>query len=440
MPLQTNSAWWATDKAEGLKARIAQIQKINDPTTNADEILKYGKVLLFVLLAFTGLLGGVSYYKNFSGTFPPEVAAFMALCLTFVIEWGKNYAAKWTLRIPFFRGFGSLTQRPENTFVWIGLLCIAGATFYMSVFNSTIGGHQLATVLSQERNASAFTADTRAIDEQILATQKGIADNQEIKWKGTTTYQAQKAISRQSEALTSLQRQREATVSAQRADWEKSQGQKEANSNYTASLVMASGGWVELLQALLILLIVSCEKSLDSRAGAPSPTPSQKPGIGFQQQAIVTAEQHRPEQPRSPIGFHRPPTPPPPPVPITGLPTVPVKNAVEQRSTAEQHLEQEQEQATAMVADIKEWRKRANQCFGRSFLSQSETARRNNRKRCEIYCTMLEATGHIVVKDYNVQPIGLLEIQEPKSFKTGPSVVQVIQSCKSRLQTIGHEQ
>jgi len=440
MALPNTNAWWAADKTEGLKARIAQIQRINDPTTNADEILKASKVLTFILLLFTGLLGGLSYYKNFSGAFPAEAAIFMALSLTFVIEWGKNYATLWTLRIPFFRGFGHLISRPENTFVWVGLLCIGAATFYMSVYNSTVGGRQLATMLSHERNTVAFKPDTREIDAQIASTQKGIEANQAVKWKGTTTYTAQKAIAKQSDALTSLQRQREATISAQRADFEKLQGRQEANTNYTASLVLASGGWIELIQALLWLLRVSCEKSLDSRAGSPSPAPSSKPGIGFRQQEQFATARHystdddeHPEElrmPRRPIGFH---SASPPPVTITGLPTVPGKNPVEQCSPKEQPENSTTTPAT-VLADLKYWEKRARQCFDRYYTQQREEKRMDNKQRCECYLGMLSSVGVLTEVDFKTQH---LKIEHPQEYRFEPWSIGQIEANKKELLRIG---
>lgn len=430
------SAWWQPNKQKELEDRIKKIQKFRDPGTNADEILRFGKLLIFLLLAFTGLLGGISYYKNFSSSFPEEVAIFMAFALTFVIEMGKNYAAKWAIRIPYFRGFSHLSEKVENSLVWLGLLAICAATFYMSVHNSTIGAKQLAIVLSQERNQTEFVPDTKNIDKQILATQKQIEEHGKIKWKGVTTRDAQKAIIKGSSALENLQAQRSLTISQQRKDWEKIQAQKDNNSNYTANLVLASGGWVELLQILVILLIVSCEKTLDSRMPHPTPEPQQQ-GIGYRQH-YASAE--HPEQ-RKPIGFKRynpeqeqEQPHKNKPVPITGLPPVTQKNVVEQWPTTILSGT-----GTAVLADVKEWTKRANQTFGRSFMSQSETARQNNRERCELFCTMLQAVGVDVQKDYDRQPVGLLEFKYPDKYNTGPEAIQIINACKRKLQEIGRQ-
>lgn len=434
MALQ-NSPWWQSDSEQGLKSRIAKIQKFRDPGTNADEMLRFGKVVIFILLCFTGMLGSINYYKNFSGTFPHEAAIFMAFALTFAIEFGKNYAAKWAIRIPFFRGFSHLTQRPEDTLVWASCILIAGVTFYMSIYNSTIGGQHLATILGQERNQSAFSPDTRSIDAQITTTQKQIDEHGKIKWKGTTTRDAQKAIIKGSAALETLQQQRAQIIQQQRKDWEKAQGQKEVNINYTAKLVLASGGWAEVLQLLFFLLLVSCEKTLDRRITPPTPAPSHQTGIGYRNHNYANAEQEQ----RRPIGFRKQEQPEQPPVPITGLPVVPEqKNIVEQWPTAilpEQRSEQEQTTAAAIVADVREWKKRANQCFGRSFMSQSHKARQDNRQRCDLFCTMLEAVGFEIQKDYDAVP-GILEMTEPEQYNIGPDPIRIVLECKRQLSQI----
>lgn len=439
---EEKTAWWKHrhDNGESLQKRIDRIHKINDPNTSADETLRWGTYFLYGLLAFTGMLGGLSYYKNFSGAFQPEVAAAMALILTSVIEFGKNYCSKLAIRQPFFLGWRYVSKSPENSFLWVSYVAIAGATFYMSVYNSTIGGQQLSRMLHSERNQVTFAPDTRSIDAQIDATNRSMAENQAIKWKGTTTYTAQKAIARQSSAMETLQKQRADVVSMQRADFEQSQAEKAENSNYAANLVMASGGWVELLQALIILLLVSCEKSLD-KSHAPTPS-AQKHGIGFNRPAMVTAQHYQPEQeqeqrePRQPIGFHRRQAPPP--VPITGLPTVPLKNTVEQCATAEQP-EQEQEQPTTqatVLADVKHWDKRAKQCFARYFEQKRDEKRRDNQQRCMCFLGMLGSVGVVCEVDWHYEH---LKIEHPEQYTFQPWSLDTIQANKRELATIGKQ-
>lgn len=257
--------FWAKDRAETLRARIEKINKLNDPTTNADEILRWGKVFLFALLGYSALLGFFCYYKNFSKSFPQEVAIVLSIILPCAIEFGKNYCSTWAIRQPFFHGFPSIFASKAKTFIFAGLALIGVATFVMSIRNSTVGSQQLSLMFSHERNASVFTPDTRVIDEQIAATQSSINDNRNIKWKGTVTYQAQKSIQSQTKALTTLQSQRQEAIQQQRADWEKDQSYKTEQAGGVAALVLASGGWVELLQFLFLFLRVACEKLLDNR-------------------------------------------------------------------------------------------------------------------------------------------------------------------------------
>lgn len=299
-------AWWTREKRDALGERIGKIQRINDPTTNADEVLTGAKILIIVLLFFSGALGALSYFKNFSISFSFEFSCFLALCLTFTIEWGKNKCATWAARIPFFQGWGHISRTPANTFIFAALVLVTMATFAMSIYNSTKGGEQLALMLGQERNHSPFQADTKSIDEQIAATQLAITNAPMGKWKGRMYYQDAKGVRADKKSLESLQRQREATSAQQRADWEKEQQLKQTNTSFGAKVVLASGGWVELLQVLLIILRVACEKTLDGRQ---SPTPQQQraPVAGFkpgQPGHVPVQNTLRGQQLPRPIGFN----------------------------------------------------------------------------------------------------------------------------------------
>ena len=272
-----------------MKARIRAIQRVNDPTTNADEVLTGAKILLWALLIYSGMLGALNYFKNFGLSFPYWLAVFMSLVLAFAIEWGKNRCATWAIRLPFFQGFKFIFSTPANTFIFLALLAVAIATFAMSVINSTRGAEQLSLMLSRERNASPFQPDTKDLDTQITDAQKSIDENRGIKWKGTVTYQAQKAIQSQTKSLETLQRVRQDRLNQQRADWEKQQSIQEDQGNHAAGIVLASGGWVELIQFLLIILRVACEKNLDGRQ-APTLQGEEKREIGFRSNSAYAAE------------------------------------------------------------------------------------------------------------------------------------------------------
>lgn len=273
---QKQRPFWAKDREETLHARIQKINKLNDPTTNADEILRYGKWILYALLAYSTLLGFFYYYKSFSKSFPFEIAVFFSVILPVAIEFGKNYCATWAVRQPFFHGFPSIFASKAKTFIFAGLVLIAIVTYAMSIRNSTVGAQQLSLMFSHERNAVAFVPDTRVIDEQIAATQSSINDTRNIKWKGVVTYQAQKSIQSQTKALSTLQSQREEAIRQQRQDWEQDQTYKSDQGNNIAGLVLASGGFIELLQLLFQILRVACEKLLDNRLPHPTPATRQQ--------------------------------------------------------------------------------------------------------------------------------------------------------------------
>lgn len=273
--------WWHREKRDGFQDRIKAIQRINDPGTYSDEVLKGSKILLFLLLCFSGMLGALSYYKNFSISFPAEFSIAMALTLTFVIEWGKNRAATWAVRIPFFQGWRSLGYSPANTFIFAGLVAVSLATFCMSIYNSTKGGEQLAIMLSHERNHKDFTPDTRDVDAQISATQQGVTNAPMVKWKGKSYYQDARSVRAANKTIETLARQREDLIKSQRADYERNLAMQASQTGFASRLVLASGGWIELLQILLIVLRVACERNLDSRSSTtPSAAYYQQNGTG----------------------------------------------------------------------------------------------------------------------------------------------------------------
>lgn len=443
-----NKPWWKADREASLSRRVAEINRINDPGTNADEVLRAANWIIFALLCYSGLLGGLSYLKNFEAFLPFPIALFLALALTLAIEFGKNSATKWVIRAPFFQGFRHIFGRPENTLMWLGLIALSAGTFTMSVINSTAGGEQLARMLTTERDTSGgFRADTRDIDAQIAAGTKNIEEARKTQWRGTTTTTSQKTILETQKSLTSLSAQREKAIATQRADWEAGQAKKANNDNYTASLVLASGGWVELLVAILILIAVSCEKILDSRqAGAASPTPDTSGGIGFRRAApVATFEAPAPPpplapEPRRPIGFLRDREVEKPESravlsteQTTVPPTVPFEIAVEQRSTAIGYSEQPglNNSIVSMMADIKEWQKRAQQTHKREIESQGQKARQDNRDRCTCYVNMLRAVGFIIsVSDQKLNFI------EPEQYNIDEKAIRIIEAQKVKLKII----
>lgn len=433
--------WWDGDKKQALESRIKRIQKMRDPKTNADEILLGSKFFLWFLILFTGILGGISYFKFFSTSFPLWAAVAMAGILTVVIEYGKNYCSTGAVRTPFFLGWNYIFSAPAETIMWVGLVLVSASTFSMSIINSTRGGHQLAIMLGQEKDGNTFTPNTAGVDSLIAYNQKNIAEASTVKWRGVTTRTSQEAIKQYSTTISSLQQQRETLIAQQRKDWERGEEIKDNNRTFSANWVFAAGGWVELLQILFILLRVSCEKILDSRIAHPTEEKNGAP-IGFKRGAYQTAAAEHSGAPntepeiRRPIGFFTDrdqakttssPVPPP---------TVPDQIAVAQCSTdisTEQSAQNSTTRnstaptvparATGVLADIKYWQKLSRMALERSETQQRLSKRKDNWDRYCAYRTMLEALGVRVERGEGYSLI----FTHPPEYNTSDEAMRIVE-------------
>jgi hypothetical protein len=285
--------WWKTTNPQTLDDRVQAVQNVNDPTIMSDDVLRWSKVALYALLLFTTILSGFSYFKFFEHSFGPNIAAAMAILLACIIEFGKNWGGLRVLRIPFFHGWGHIYSTVSATIMWAGLLALAVVTFSASVYNSTKGAEQLSLLLGHEKNRTVFEPNTADIDAQIAATEKRIEENRAVKWKGTTTVDAQRTIKAESRNLNSLQAQRETRIQQQRADYEKESGIKDSQNQFTAGSLLAVGGWVELLQVILMFVRVSAERSLDKTGAArrtTTPPPPNSNGQTTQNGAYKVAQ------------------------------------------------------------------------------------------------------------------------------------------------------
>lgn len=269
----TNSQipWYNRVKGETLEERVKRVQNVNDPTIVADDVQRWSKRFCYLLLIFTTGLSGFSYYKFFVGSFG-VFAIFMATAIAITIEFGKNWGFLKVLRIPFFLGWNHIKSEIHESVMWLGLLLLAAATFGASVYNSTHGAHELATMIGHEKSYSPFAPQTADIDAQIVATQTSMAANRGIKWKGTVTYQAQKTIQKEGSALDRLQNQRSKIIEQQRADWEAENQRKQEQTTFSANSLLLVGGFIELLQFLLIFMRVAAERSLDKVATSRAAT------------------------------------------------------------------------------------------------------------------------------------------------------------------------
>lgn len=300
--------WWRNQSRDKLQERITRVHRINDPGTVADEVLKSGKLMMFLLLCFTGLLGALSYFKFFSKAFPVEVAWAMSAALTIAIEWGKNAALRWSVRIPLFQGFGKVFSTPADTFIWAGLVLVSALTFTISAYNSTKGSAELSKLLHREKTEQVFAVNTADLDQQITDAKQRIERNNRNTWKGVVIVESQRANRSETNLINKLQDEKAKRIEQQRADFERSRTISDEEGKFTSQSIMAAGGWVELFQILVIFVLCASEKKLDARnpiETAPTPSGSR---IGFQwgntsPAPTMQTPPQQPDQPRRPIGF-----------------------------------------------------------------------------------------------------------------------------------------
>jgi len=440
--MASTKGWIADQKAENFKSRINRIHKINDPTTSADETLFWLKYLIIpLLLVYTGLLAGIAYYKNFAQSFPPEAALVMAVALTACIEYGKNYCAKSSLRAILFR-WHEVTNHKASSFLFGAILFACLITFIVSAINSTKGGEQLSLIFAHQRDTTLFVPNTSDIDAQIASAQKNIDDAKATKWKGTTTRKSQEAISTQSAAIASLNDQKSAIIEQQRDDYNRRQAQKFKDNNFAAALMLGNGIWVELLQLIFMVAFVCCEKILDDKNPSPASTEkeSRSGGIGFQSGYRVASAEHTPQPPtleqdtRRPIGFKRYEA-------LPEQPTVPPKITVEQCATeiSAGTVAPEQPPKTlsqaSVLADVKDWKKRAQQCYQRARTQQRAEYRLDNQHRYTCYVLMLQAVGVTVRTDDTDR----LTFEDPADYRIDEIVAGLIAEQQARLARIGTE-
>ncbi len=258
--------WSKGDPAKGFNQRVAEINRYRDPTTSADELLRVCQwFILPLLLAYSAVLGGASYYAFFSHNFSPNIALAGAITLAIAIEFGKAYMGLRAVQKPFLQGWSTITASVGHFTIWLAALLFALATFAMSIINSTHGGQLLATKSGQERHAVAFSPITSDIDAQIEATQKRIAQNNGNKWKGIVTVDAQRANRQAEKSMATLQDQRAQAIATQRADFERQRGIDDQNTATGSNMLMAAGGWVEGLQVILLFVIAACQSVLNGK-------------------------------------------------------------------------------------------------------------------------------------------------------------------------------
>lgn len=257
---QKRKKWYqGRPAAVSFASRVQEIQKYRTPATKADEFLRIVRFLVLPLLALWCIVISFASLQIFlAHSFGETYATIGAAILCIVIEIGKMKFGSYTFSKLFLEGIEGIETDFAEAAMWLFITGFAAFTFWMSINNSTHGAHNLALLRGNEAHYSAFVPDTKDLDDQIAAANGRVAQNGGIKWKGTVTYQAQQAIKTDSRVIQQLSAQKEQRVKDQRADYELRRAQIQDTTDKGASLVMAAGGYVEILQIISLMLMAAC--------------------------------------------------------------------------------------------------------------------------------------------------------------------------------------
>lgn len=306
MSSQTTTPWWQKREGAALENRVKRINEYRDSTTSTDELLRVARIALTILLIFSGALAAMNYFLFFSHTLPFEFSIVASILLTAVIEWGKSKMGLRAFQKPFLEGFPTIFSTPAHTIMWAGTVLFALATFTMSIMNSTKGGEAMAAKMGREKHETSFVPDTKFYDDQISAATAIQQEHSQNKWKGNIVYQSAKVADRQGKTIAKLSEDRQKAIDQQRADFERDRDAVGQETSTAAAMVLKAGGWVELLQLLLIIIISSCQKVLSDKMEPSPTTPASPSGIGFRQPSgFRPATGATPPDQRRTIGFHR---------------------------------------------------------------------------------------------------------------------------------------
>jgi len=285
--------WYSSTSTpgSGFAERKETIARYRSPHTIADEIyriLTWGVQPL--LMVFCMALSFSSYQAYFGHNFSPLFATAGAVILSLVIEMCKIKIGGYVFQVPFLSGVNVLKSSFPAFSVWFGAVLLTIATFIMSVNNSTTGASMLAKMTGFQKNEVVFQPNTTEIDNQISQANDRITSAKEVKWRGTVTYQAQQSMKADSKTISKLQDQKDEAIKQQRSDFERRRAQMDTNTNSGAEILMASGGWVEVLQGLTLFLIAACMATIDKMVANQSQNQPKQTGFEGHTEA-TTAKQ-----------------------------------------------------------------------------------------------------------------------------------------------------
>lgn len=273
---------WNANRAKRLtNSEVNQIVKLRSDKTHVDEALLVMRFALVFVTIFTSYCGFLFYQSTFIKVFSPTVAWMAAIGLAIVTEAAKIFLLHRFLRSIFF-GWISADWWSLGGWLFIGALAIGA--YIWSVQISTDGMEmltkQVAEASTPKDNLAALIRESTAdIDAQIEASQASQSAAINTKWKGTTTWRAQKSAASSGAAIASLQEQRKTIVSQVTTDYQTNNQHRAENINQWAYWIERYGGYMELVAALCIFSVVFFERRLVAHnikmaIDAPTPAPT----------------------------------------------------------------------------------------------------------------------------------------------------------------------
>lgn len=278
---QQISAWRKRRSEQATPAEIQKVATMRNDKTFADEAAWIVRLLLYLSAAFCAWASYFYYRDYLSESFSPAFVAVFSVALPLVVELLKIKITHNVLRSIFF---GWMFKSGWTLGYWFFLLVLAAGSYWWSVSISTDGMQKYSAMkadqtLESDSLRQVLSLATSDIDAQIASAQRNYDSAVNTKWKGTTTYQAQKAAVSQSKSLENLQAQRSEIIAAVTQEYQEGRAKRTGKIDAWAAFVRKFGGYMELASAICLVALVFFERRLfalyNSQIPAP-PTPSGK--------------------------------------------------------------------------------------------------------------------------------------------------------------------
>ena len=256
---------WNANRARRLtNSEVDKIVKLRSDKTHVDEALLVMRAALVFVTLFTSYCGFMFYQSTFIKVFSPTEAWIAAVGLAIITEAAKIFLLHRFLRSIFF-GWISADWWSLGGWLFIGALAIGA--YIWSIQISTDGMEMLTKQVAEastpkDNLAALIKENTADIDAQIAASQGAQSAAINTKWKGTTTWRAQKSAASSGAAIASLQEQRATIVSQVTNDYQTGNQHREENISPWAYWIERYGGYMELVAALCIIAGVFFERRL----------------------------------------------------------------------------------------------------------------------------------------------------------------------------------